>query len=40
MLLLKKTQKHFQLLGKGEEVGFCTLREQGELLTSPVIDTL
>lgn len=39
MLLLKKT-KHFQLLGKGEEVGFCTLREQGELLTSPVIDTL
>ena len=38
MLLLKK--KNFQLLGKGEQVGFCTLRKQGGLLTSPVTDTL
>ena len=38
MLLLKK--KNFQLLGKGEKVGFCTRREQGELLTSPVTDPL
>lgn len=40
MLLLKKKKKNFQLLGKGEKVGFCTCREQGELLTSPVTDPL